>query len=111
MQTGQQLSFSQKTATIAPLHKTQAEVFADFARFRVVVCGRRWGKSRLALRTGLMAAMLGLPNSTGGRIRYAYSPESPPIVVFAMPTLTQCKKIFWKPLLNLLADHPTVETI
>ena len=55
--------------------------------------------------------MLGLPNSTGGRIRYAYSPESPPIVVFAMPTLTQCKKIFWKPLLNLLADHPTVETI
>jgi len=62
---------------------------------------------------GLMAAMLGLPdpNRPGERIRYAYSPESPPVVVFAMPTLVQCKKIFWKPLLNLLSDHPAVESI
>ncbi|MGA1531670.1 MAG: terminase large subunit domain-containing protein [Aquiluna sp.] len=77
------------------------------------MCGRRWGKSRLALYTGLMAAMRGLPDpdNPGQRVCYDYSPESPPVVVFAMPTLVQCKKIFWKPLLNLLSDHPTVASI
>jgi len=85
-----------------------------------------------------MAAMKGLPNpafreaiahlpasekiidmvpdpATGvlipSRIRYQYDPESPCVVVFAMPTLVQCKKIFWKPILNLLTDHPAVERI
>ena len=83
-----------------------------------------------------MAAMIGLPRPSAGRLRidperttidmvfdldsgryiprrihYDYSPESPPVVVFAMPTLVQCKKIFWKPLLNLLTDHPTVASI
>jgi hypothetical protein len=32
-------------------------------------------------------------------------------VAIAMPTLKQAKKIFWKPLLNMLEDHPTVEKI
>ena len=75
---------------------------------------------------GLQAAMVGLPAPQAGqvvdmrqegdryvadRIHYDYSPESPPVVVFAMPTLVQCKKIFWKPLLNLLTNHPTVQAI
>lgn len=59
----------------------------------------------------MMAAMVGLPDGRGDRIRYDYSPESPPVVVFAMPTLQQCKRIFWKPLLNLLTNHPVVEDI
>ena len=54
--------------------------------------------------------MVGLPDGDR-RVHYDYSPESPPVIVFAMPTLVQCKKIFWKPLLNLLTDHPTVEVI
>jgi hypothetical protein len=80
-------------------------------RYRVVVCGRRWGKSRLALATGIMAAMGRLPNPDGGLITFPYDPASPPTVVFAMPTLKQCKKIFWKPLVNLLAGQPFVESI
>ncbi|MEM9263980.1 MAG: hypothetical protein AAGA46_00475 [Cyanobacteria bacterium P01_F01_bin.13] len=92
--------------------------------------------SRLSLTTGLMAAMGQLPNYTqmlaepaentidmvqlpGGvwvpkdepKLAFPYDPASPPTVVFAMPTLKQCKKIFWKPLVNLLAGQPFVENI
>lgn len=45
------------------------------------------------------------------KLKFPYDPASPPTVVFAMPTLKQCKKIFWKPLVNLLADKPFVENI
>lgn len=58
-----------------------------------------------------MAAMGRLPNPDGGLITFPYDPASPPTVVFAMPTLKQCKKIFWKPLVNLLAGQPFVESI
>jgi hypothetical protein len=44
---------------LPPLHSAQQRVFDDPARFRVVVCGRRWGKTELGkalalarLRTG-----------------------------------------------------------
>ena len=62
-----------------------------------------------------MAAMGQLPNYAAGemssRLTFPYDPASPPTVVFAMPTLKQCKKIFWKPLVNLLAGQPFVESI
>lgn len=45
------------------------------------------------------------------KLTFPYDPASPPVVVFAMPTLKQCKKIFWKPLLNLLTNQPFVESI
>jgi predicted phage terminase large subunit-like protein len=37
------------TITLEPpkLHKSQGEVFHDPARFKVLACGRRWGKTRL----------------------------------------------------------------
>jgi hypothetical protein len=112
------------------LHCTQAIVFWHPARTKVLVAGRRWGKSRLGLTFGLQAALGRLPTVEARQqirlhqdddevfrrgkwpaISYPYDPESPPIVVFAMPTLKQCKKIFWKPLLNLLRDQPFVEEI
>lgn len=129
---------SQKKSKLTALHCTQRQVFWSPHRFRVVVCGRRWGKSRLALATGIMAAMGKLPNYTRmlpsgtapcttvdmkrlpsgvwvpeGQpyLAFPFDPASPPTVVFAMPTLKQCKKIFWKPLVNLLAGQPFVESI
>lgn len=77
-------------------------VYRHPARFRLAVSGRRWGKSRLGLAEILRAALHGNP---------PYDPASPPMVVVGMPTLKQCKKIFWKPLLNLLTKHPWVESI
>ncbi len=38
------------------LHPCQAEVYASKARFRVLVAGRRFGKTHLALVEMLMAA-------------------------------------------------------
>ncbi|MEO1390218.1 MAG: hypothetical protein AAFV85_23035 [Cyanobacteria bacterium J06634_6] len=115
----QQTTLPQTSATkkskLSPLHRTQQKVFWAPYRYRVVVCGRRWGKSRLALTTGIMAAMGKLPNYGNGdmnaRLTFPYDPASPPTVVFAMPALKQCKKIFWKPLVNLLAGQPFVESI
>lgn len=123
---------------VSGLHATQQQVFWHPARTKGLVAGRRWGKSRLALTFGLQAALGLLPTVTlreemrhqavplvvgpdgvyrrenGDRwetITFPYDPESPPIIVFAMPTLKQCKKIFWKPLLNLLRDQPFVQEI
>ena len=104
-------SKKRKKGKLTPLHKTQKQVFRSPHRYRVVVCGRRWGKSRLALATGILAAMGKLPDHDGGILTFPYDPASPPTVVFAMPTLKQCKKIFWKPLVNLLSGQPFVESI
>lgn len=38
----------QISVTLPPLHATQQLVFDSPARYRVLACGRRWGKSRLA---------------------------------------------------------------
>jgi len=116
------------------LHPSQQKVFWDKARVKVLVAGRRWGKSRLGLTFGLQAALGNLPepsyrsrqeepyirlvpNGEGvyerqwPAIAYPHDLASPPVVVFAMPTLVQCKKIFWKPLVNLLEGQPFVESI
>jgi Terminase large subunit, T4likevirus-type, N-terminal len=96
------LKATKKPKKLRPLHKTQLAVYRSSAKFRTVVCGRRWGKSALALTEVLRAALEGRP---------PYDPQSPPMVVIAMPTLKQAKKIFWKPLLNMLEGHPSVEKI
>ena len=44
---------------LPPLHPGQREVFQDPSRFRVVVAGRRWGKTRLAVVEAIAAAARG----------------------------------------------------
>lgn len=44
---------------LPPLHPGQMEVFANPSRFRVVVAGRRWGKTRLAVVEAIAAAARG----------------------------------------------------
>lgn len=84
------------------LHAKQLQVHADPRRFRVVCCGRRFGKSRLALTEIIKFALT-----------YAgpYDPASPPVVLVGMPSLPMAKRVFFKPLCNLLKGHPLVEQI
>ncbi|ANV88485.1 phage terminase large subunit [Picosynechococcus sp. PCC 7117] len=84
------------------LHKAQKEVFDDPARFKLVVAGRRLGKSRLLLTTAITKAM-----SFQGSI----DPASPPVVLVVMPTLKACRSIHWEPLLRLLERQPFIENI
>lgn len=47
------------TITLPKLHPRQAEVARHPARFRVLVCGRRWGKTRLGVVLALESALGG----------------------------------------------------
>jgi hypothetical protein len=79
------------TQTIAPmdqsefkLHKRQWEVYRSTARFRVLVAGRRFGKTHLALVE---------------MIRAAQSPGR--IVWYVGPTDDQAKRVVWERLKNM----------
>ena len=61
-----------------PLNPGQAEVSASQARFRVVIAGRRWGKTYLAIRE--LARVCRHPN------RRAF---------YVAPTYRQAKQIVW----------------
>lgn len=63
------------------LHPKQAEVFKNDARFRVVVAGRRWGKSKLSMMT-----MLSWATKKGQKIWYV------------APTYKMAKQIMWNEL-------------
>lgn len=63
------------------LHKKQAEVYRDKRRFKVVVAGRRWGKTALS-RTTL--------------IRKATVPGV--VVWYVAPSYTMAKQIMWRDL-------------
>lgn len=89
------------------LHRNQRKIFLSQARFRVFVCGRRFGKSQLQLREGVLEA-LDFPSLMPG---YQIDPTAPPIILFAMPTLVQARRIFWRPLMAMLEDNPAVERI
>jgi len=67
------------------LHDKQMEVFSDPARFKVVVAGRRWGKSRLSLTSMLRAARM--PRSR---------------VWYIAPTFRMAKQIMWDELLEMI---------
>lgn len=84
------------------LHKKQAQVFSDRSRFKLLISGRRFGKSRLLLTTAIHAALA---------FNQPIDPASPPVVLIAMPTLKAAKAIHWQPLLNLLENQPFVESI
>lgn len=62
------------------LHPQQLEVFTDPHRFKVVVAGRRWGKSRLALYNLLIKGL--------------ESKDSD--VYYIAPTFEQGKRIMWR---------------
>lgn len=47
------------TITLPELHPGQREVFENDARFKVLACGRRWGKTRLAALVSLVYALRG----------------------------------------------------
>lgn len=71
------------------LHEKQAQVYQSPARFRVLVAGRRWGKTHIA-RAELCVRAL-----RGGKGRYWY----------VAPTLKAAKDIFWDDLKDAL--HPS----
>lgn len=47
------------TITLPPLHPTQQQIAKDDTRFKVVCCGRRWGKTLLAMTLLLRDALKG----------------------------------------------------
>ena len=65
------------------LHKGQAEVFNNAARFKVVVAGRRWGKTRLA-KTSI--------------IKNAKKPKQ--LIWYVAPTYNMARGIMWHELME-----------
>ena len=70
------------------LHPSQYKVFTDPTRFKVVVAGRRWGKSRLAAVTALTEALNPL------------NVKKKPVFIIG-PTYQQTKTIYWADLMEL----------
>ena len=54
--------------TLPPLHTSQREIAKDPARFKVVCCGRRWGKTMLGTVAAMRGRGQGTGALTGGRI-------------------------------------------
>ena len=63
------------------LHKTQSEVAVDLHRFRVLLCGRRWGKTTLAIDT--IKARASIADSR---------------IAYIAPTYQQARDIAWEQL-------------
>lgn len=61
------------------LHSTQATVAGDLHRFRVVCCGRRWGKTTMAIDTMKACAV--------------YKPDAR--IAYIAPTFQQARDIAW----------------
>lgn len=65
------------------LHPTQKEVAKDLHRFRILCCGRRWGKTTLAIDQ--MKGRASIPNSR---------------IAYIAPTYQQARDIAWEELKN-----------
>ena len=74
-----------------PLTATQAEVANDDNRFKVVVAGRRWGKTFLSMHQIAKAARH--PNQK---------------VFYIAPTYKMCKQILWDDLKQKMIDCRSV---
>jgi hypothetical protein len=61
------------------LHPKQAEVYLDKSRFKVMVCGRRFGKTVLCL-IEILSQALGKPNQ---------------VIWYVAPTYKQAKRLMW----------------
>ena len=77
-----------------PLNPGQKQVVASEARFKVVIAGRRWGKTYLSIRE--LARIARQPNKR---------------VWYIAPTYRQSKQIVWDPLKYRLLDLGWVERI
>lgn len=73
---------------IGEQHPHQREIFLDPTRFRVAVCGRRWGKSVLGLETALECAY---------RVKLSK-------IFIVCPTREMAKDLFWEPLKRRAGD-------
>lgn len=69
------------------LHPGQMEVWSDPRRFRIVVAGRRWGKSRLAAYLLLQEALL--------------NTDPTKHVFYVAPTFQQAKDVMWNVLMEI----------
>ena len=76
------MSTSQNKGATLKLHKNQKIVMSSKARFRVVVAGRRWGKTQIAKISCVLAA--------------ARKPNQ--LVWYVAPTYQQARDIFWEDL-------------
>lgn len=76
------------------LHPAQLEVFQDPARFRVLVAGRRFGKTHLAIAEASCAAL------------DPANVKRQPVYLIA-PTAPQAKELYWRPLIDKL--NPIIE--
>lgn len=70
------------------LHPAQAKVFNDTSRFKVMVCGRRFGKTQ-TLKAEMIKEALTLPNR---------------IIWYVAPTYKQAKRIMWMELKQSIPD-------
>jgi len=77
-----------------PLTKNQAVVAYSDKRFKVIVAGRRWGKSASCLRA--IAEVARHPNKK---------------VMYVAPTYQMCRTIMWLPLKNKLRDLNWIKKI
>jgi hypothetical protein len=84
------------------LHEAQWQVHASPARFKVLVAGRRTGKSRLML-TEVVNKCVNFSDN--------FDLASPPVVLLGMPSLKQARAVHWQSILNILTDHPLVKKI
>ena len=74
------------------LHKTQSEVAIDTHRFRVLLCGRRWGKTTLAVQEMVANAISGNDRN----------------IAYIAPTYQQARDIAWNELKKIthnIADN------
>ena len=71
---------SRTSKLITDRHKNQYEIFSDETRFRIAVCGRRWGKTVLGRESAL---------------KEAYRIKNANILILA-PTRQMVKELFWE---------------
>ena len=76
------------------LNAGQKEVSESKTRFKVVIAGRRWGKTYLSIRE--MASSARFPNRN---------------IWYIAPTYRMCKQIVWDPLKHRLQDLNWVQKI
>lgn len=93
---------SQATKLKLGLHPRQLEVQQCDKRFIVLCCGRRFGKSQLGKTKIIKRALT---------YNGPYDRISPPVLLVGMPNLPMCKRVFFRPLCDLLKDHPAVDRI
>lgn len=82
--------FKKKEQPHGEPHPAQLEVMASDARFKVIDCGRRWGKTAFAL-VEIMEAALSTPNG---------------LYWYVAPTYRQGRTIVWRMLMSMLRLFP-----